>query len=87
MKLMESRPLLIDNVEISPEEKVDFGKQFLQRQLGSLSCAVQRLQQCMMQVPPHLLSNMGVSLVREMHRRLHSVIGRLELWEGRGVFR
>ena len=80
LDLMDSRPLLAGGFEILAEEKVDFFKQFLCRRLRQLSSTLQQLQQCTSRVPQSLISQSGLNLLSETHRRLQLVLGKLELW-------
>ena len=82
LELMDSRPLLAGGFEIILEEKRDFMKQFLRKRISRLSSTLQQLQQRMSHVPQNLMSQTGLLLVSESHRRLQSVIGRLEIWNG-----
>ena len=79
---MHNPPLLVGGHEIRSEEKDRFLKQLLQERLSSLSSTLRQLMQYMQQSPRNSNSKHGTTMVIETYKRLQSIIGRVELWDG-----
>ena len=79
---MDTPPLLVGGHEIRSEEKDRFLKQLLQERLSSLSSTLRQLMQYMQQNPRNSNSKHGTTMVIETYKRLQSIIGRVELWDG-----
>lgn len=76
-------PLFVGNHEILSEEKNRFLKQLLQGRLSSLSAMLRQLMPYMHQSSPqNSNSRHGTIMMAETYKRLQSVIGRVELWDG-----
>lgn len=75
-------PLLVGGYEICSELKSRFLKQLLQGRLNSLSSTLLQLMQYMQRNPHNSNSKHGTTMVKETHKRLQSIIGRVELWDG-----
>ena len=76
-------PLLVGSHEILTEEKNKFLKQLLQRRLSSLSATLRQLMPYMQRSSPqNSNSKHGTKMMAETYKRLQSMIGRLELWDG-----
>ena len=73
-------PLFVGSHEILTEEKNKFLKQLLQRRLSSFSATLRQLMQ--RNSSQNLNSKYGATMMAETYKRLQSVIGRLELWDG-----
>ena len=78
----ETLRLVVGSHEILSEEKDRFLKQLLQARLSSLSTTLRRLMQYMQKSPPNSNSRRGSMMVAETYKRLQSIIGRVELWDG-----
>lgn len=75
-------PLLVGEQEISREDKVDLLKQLVQGRLGRLRLTLRQLR---MEIEGHgqeSSSKAGAVMVSGLQRRLQSIIGRIELWDG-----
>ena len=76
-------PLLVGSYEILSEEKNKFLKQLLQGRLSSLSATLRQLMPYMQRgSPQNSNSRHGTIMMAETYKRLQSVIGRVELWDG-----
>ena len=76
-------PLLIGSYEILSEEKNKFLKQLLQGRLSSFSATLRQLMPYMQRSSPqNSNSKHGTIMMAETYKRLRSVIGRVELWDG-----
>nr|QTE75985.1 ZopL7 [Diffractella curvata] len=74
--------LLVGEQEIVGPDKVEFMKLLVQGRLSRLCSTLRRLKRDMQDNPQDSNSKAGNIMVIEIHRRLQSVIGRLELWDG-----
>ncbi len=79
---MDKPSLLVGGHEIFSEEKNKFLKQLLQERLSSLSSTLRQLMQYMQRSPQNSNSKHGTIMVFETYKRLQSIIGRVELWDG-----
>ena len=79
---IDNPSLLVGGHEICSEEKNRFLKQLLQERLSSLSSTLRQLMQYMQQNPRNSNSKHGTMMVVETYKRLQSIIGRVELWDG-----
>ena len=76
-------PLLVGSHEILSEEKNKFLKQLLQGRLSSFSATLRQLMPYMQRSSPqNSNSKHGTIMMAETFKRLRSVIGRVELWDG-----
>ena len=75
--------LLVGSYEILSEEKNLFLKLLLQGRLSSLSATLRQLMPYMQRSSPqNSNSRHGTMMMAETYKRLRSVIGRVELWDG-----
>ena len=75
--------LLVGSHEIISEEKNRFLKQLLQGHLSNLSATLRQLMQYMQRSSPQMPNaRHGTITVAETYKRLQSIIGRVELWDG-----
>ncbi len=76
-------PLLVGSHEILSEEKNKFLKLLLQGRLSSLLITLRQLMPYMQRSSPQSSSSRhGTTIMAETYKRLQSIIGRVELWDG-----